>query len=197
MDYSGLKTAIANWTHRNDLTTVADDFIDLAESFLNRHVRHPDMEVRSTSTATNTGWVELPSDYLEIREVTLGTDELQLAANEVCQQADTDSGDPRYYCITDGQIRIAPAPGEDTDIEIVYYQQIPALSDSNTSNWLLADAEDLYLMSCLAQAAVYTRDTELLAMAREQVQIHLASVNEQSDRIRYGDAPLQAIARTA
>ena len=194
MDYAGLKTAIASWMHRSDVAAVADDFIDLAEAFLSRNVRHPYMEARATATASS-GWVAIPSDYMEIRELSYGGNPLQLAANEVCQEHDTDSGDPRYYCVTDAQFRIAPASSTATEVEIVYLASIPALSDSNTSNWLLEEASDLYLMACLAQASVWARDADMLLMAKEQVAIHLAEVNARADRIRYGDAPLTVIAR--
>ena len=38
--YAELKTAIANWLNREDLTSVIPDFISLAEADFNRKLRH-------------------------------------------------------------------------------------------------------------------------------------------------------------
>lgn len=43
---------------------------------------------------------------------------------------------------------------------LTYYAKIPALSGSNTSNWLLADSPDLYLYGTLVQTAPYLREDE-------------------------------------
>jgi len=47
--------------------------------------------------------------------------------------------------------------------ELTYYGKIPVLSDSNTSNWLLAYAPDLYLYGALLEATPYLKDDERLA----------------------------------
>jgi hypothetical protein len=41
-----------------------------------------------------------------------------------------------------------------------YYKKIPALSDSNTSNWLLAKSPAMYLYGALVQSAPYLRDDD-------------------------------------
>ena len=38
--YSELKTAIANWLNRDDLTAVIPDFVSLVVADLNRKLRH-------------------------------------------------------------------------------------------------------------------------------------------------------------
>ncbi len=38
--YSELKTALGNWLNRDDLTAVIPDFISLAETDINRKLRH-------------------------------------------------------------------------------------------------------------------------------------------------------------
>ena len=46
--YAELKTAIGDFLNRDDLTSVAPDFISLAEADINRRVRHWRMEGRAT-----------------------------------------------------------------------------------------------------------------------------------------------------
>ena len=46
--YSELKTAVANWLNRDDLTSVIPDFIALTEADMDRKIRHWRMEKRAT-----------------------------------------------------------------------------------------------------------------------------------------------------
>lgn len=47
---------------------------------------------------------------------------------------------------------------------LTYYTKIPALSISNTSNWLLSDHPDLYLYGTLVQTAPYLREDERVSV---------------------------------
>tara|TARA_R110002126_G_scaffold101090_2_gene232962 strand:+ start:154 stop:333 length:180 start_codon:yes stop_codon:yes gene_type:complete len=48
-NYSNLKTSIANFLARDDLTTEIDDFIDLTEADFNRRLRVRAMETVDTA----------------------------------------------------------------------------------------------------------------------------------------------------
>ncbi|MGA0985124.1 MAG: phage adaptor protein, partial [Burkholderiaceae bacterium] len=48
-NYSQLKTAVADFLNRDDLTSVVPTFISLAEADMQRKVRHWRMETRSTA----------------------------------------------------------------------------------------------------------------------------------------------------
>ena len=63
MTYSELKTQIANYLNRSDLTAVLDNFIDNTESEINRKLRHKDMIKRSTAVLDNQ-YSQLPGDWL-------------------------------------------------------------------------------------------------------------------------------------
>ena len=51
MTYAELKTNIANYLNRSDLTSDIDMFIDNTEGELNRRLRTKDMIKRATATA--------------------------------------------------------------------------------------------------------------------------------------------------
>jgi hypothetical protein len=53
MTYSELKTNIANYLNRSDLTSEIDIFIDNTEAELNRRLRVADQVKRATATAEN------------------------------------------------------------------------------------------------------------------------------------------------
>jgi hypothetical protein len=66
------------------------------------------------------------------------------------------SGPPTYFTIEGSALKVALL--DDTDLELLYSQKLPALSVSNTSNWMLADNPDAYLYGSLTMAATLTED---------------------------------------
>ena len=65
--YSDLKTSIANWLNRSDLTTeIANDFIVLAEADFNSKLRVRKMNT-STSITIDSETESMPSDFLSKR----------------------------------------------------------------------------------------------------------------------------------
>ena len=69
--YAELKTSIANFLARDDLTNEIDDFIDLAESQdISRELETRSQDTRTTLTTTaDNAYVSLPSDMRTIRNV--------------------------------------------------------------------------------------------------------------------------------
>ena len=66
-NYTNLKTTLAAYLNREDLTAYLGDFITLAESRMNRELRVREMVEINTSTDTVAGTqsYDLPTGYLE------------------------------------------------------------------------------------------------------------------------------------
>lgn len=187
--FSDLKSAAADWINRADLTAVIPTFITLAEAKFNRELRLRDMLVRAEATTSNE-FVAVPADFLENYSLELNMSQIgpqqslgfigPLEAKVL--KANKAVGKVRYYTIIDGAFELLPAPTTDTDVILTYYQKIPALSDTATTNWLLTKSPDLYLYSTLLEAAPYLRDDDRMQMwgsARNQV---LAAMQLESER---------------
>ena len=65
MTYDELKTQIADFLNRSDLTSKLDSFIDITEGELNRRLRTKDMVIRANAVADGQ-YLSLPSDWLEV-----------------------------------------------------------------------------------------------------------------------------------
>lgn len=156
--FAELKSSIADWLNRNDLTSVIPDFISLTEAQMNRSIRHWRMEKR-VETTLDEQYENLPSDFMETLELTLTDgDMLTLISTADMQRRKRDSvtsGKPKYYRVSSDQFEFYPAPDSSYTLSLQYYGKTPALSDSNTSNWILEYAPDLYLYGSLLQAAPY------------------------------------------
>lgn len=171
--YAQLKSAIASWAHRSDITdSVAADFVTLAEAEFNRVLRCVQQETRDTLSVTSR-YTALPTDFLELRRIEYdGSPVYPLNSLTPFQQTsyrqNQPTGDPIYYSIVGTDIEIVPTQTA-ASVDILYWAKIPALSDSNTTNWLLTAYPDLYLAECLRQLGIYTKDDQMIARHGQQV----------------------------
>ena len=76
MTYSELKTNIANYLNRSDLTDQMDMFIDNVEGELNRKVRTKEMIKRANATA-DCQYLSLPTDWLEVINVEITSNDFK------------------------------------------------------------------------------------------------------------------------
>ena len=186
--YSELKSAVADFLNRDDITDTIPTFIAMAEATLNRDLRHWRMEQRSTAEIDDQ-YLTLPTDWLETVRITVMDTVpyvMNLASKSQIEdyrfKGDDVAGKPLYYAHIAGELELFPTPDATYDIELLYKQKVEALSDSNTSNWLLSEAPDLYLYATLVETAIYLRDDERLASFGALYQSKLDAVNRQSNR---------------
>ena len=164
--YTELKSAVADWLNRDDLTSVIPTFIALAETSMERALRTRKMLVRANATI-DTQYSAVPSDFLEIRsmKITSSSPIQPMYAQTMEAMDDLDAknpgtGKPTYFCVVGNQIRVHPAPSGNYTAELAYYSTINKLSASVASNWILASHPDAYLYGALLQAAPYLKDDE-------------------------------------
>lgn len=188
--YAELKTAIANWLNRDDLTSVIPDFISLAEADMDRKVRHWRMEKRAT-VQLDDQYSRVPSDWLEsIRFYLSGGDTYELRQTSHSDMinrrmnAANVAGRPQYFTMSDGAFEIFPTPDTAYTAELLYYGRTAALSDSNTSNWVLEYAPDAYLYGALVHSAPYLVDDQRTQIWASLYQSAIDNVNMASDKAR-------------
>ena len=161
--YAELKTSVGDWLNRSDLTTAIPDFISLAEAQIERNLRTRQMIVRSTASLS-TEYSAVPDDFLEAKTFKLDTNPPTPMQFETIDSMDnlstvyTASGKPAYFSVVGGQFRFVPTPDTTYTGEVTYYAKLSKLSASNTTNWLLTAAPDIYLYGSLMQAAPYLQD---------------------------------------
>ncbi|MGQ9370417.1 phage adaptor protein [Azospirillum sp. ST 5-10] len=156
--YGELKASVADWLNRSDLTTQIPDFIRLFEVEAGKVLRLREMVKRATASISNE--YELPpDDFLEAVSFRINGDgggSLELLGEVQFDQlrATWATGRPRAFAVIGQQLAFYPAPGGASYTgELAYYSAIPALSDSVTTNWLLAAAPNAYLFGSLEAAA--------------------------------------------
>lgn len=169
--FSALVTETKDFLNRDDLTDAkVASFIGLAEAHLNKRLRVREMVERST-TALNEEYEYVPSDFLEARRIyisnTSPTHELRAMSPQALTRAYSGStaGRPQAYAIISSQMQFRPPPdsGSAYTLEMTYYARIAALSDTNQSNGVLDNYEDLYLYATCAVASTYLLDDQGVA----------------------------------
>ena len=197
--YTGLKASIADFLNRDDLTAVIPDFITLAESQINRDVRHWKMEARSSGQQSGGDeYMQIPADWVETIRLHLtgtGTSVVNLISRDAmadkrAKNEDT-SGTPVYYTHADGQFQLYPTPSADTDFELLYIQKLVALSGSNADNWLLLEAPDVYLYGALIHSAPYLAEDERVAIWAQMYSASVVKLNEASESARFSGSGLR------
>ena len=195
--YSELKTAIADFLNREDLTSVIPTFIALAEAQMQREIRHYRMMKRSEGQI-DSRYSPVPTTWLEtIRLHIVGNDSFRLELTsmddmlQLREQTAGIAGRPTHYAHVGENIEVFPNPDGEYDIELLYYERIPALSDTAPSNWLLEVAPDAYLYGALVQAAPYLQDDARIQVWGSLYGGAVAGINKEAERARFGGSSIR------
>ncbi|MEH2501242.1 hypothetical protein V1290_000053 [Bradyrhizobium sp. AZCC 1578] len=199
--YSELQSAAANWLARDDLTARIPEFVTLCEAKLNRELFVRQMEVRSTTTCdtsdTEPEFISLPTDFQSMRRIRLssvtGKPRLRYLsgtqADEYRYGNDNTSGQPSHFTIMGSEIELIPTPDANYTIEMVYRKNIPALA-SNSTNWLLTLAPDVYLYGTLLESAPYIKEDERIAVWAAGLSQAVESLNKLGQLAQYNSGPM-------
>ena len=196
-NYTNLQSTIADYLNRSDLTSIIPVFVQLAEAQMNRDIRHYEMEARSTGVQdAGDEYMQVPSTWLENIRAHVqggGTTPLNLIsraamADKRAGVLDT-SGRPEYYCMADGQFQLFPTPDDQYTIELLFYEKIPDLA-SNSTNWVIEEAPDVYLYGSLIHSAPYLQEDERAMVWAQMYAAAVQRLNESSEKARMSGSGL-------
>lgn len=202
--YATLINAVTEYRARDqDTVFIAriPDFITLFEAKMNRTLLHPMMETRSTTTIDTTSdepeFITLPSDFQTMRRVRLssvtGKPRLDFKTgtqlDDYRYSIENITGQPVYFTVMGDEMELAPTPNEDYTLEMVYRANISALTSTNTTNWLLLLAPDLYLYGVLLEAAPATADDDRIPIWAAGFSTALEQLNNHGFRQSFDSGP--------
>jgi hypothetical protein len=196
--YANLQVEVADWLNRADLTSKIPTFISLLEAYVSRKLRVRQMVTRSDANITSE-YTALPSDFRALQTLQListdPTRPLQFATISELQNQKRlhfTTAKPVYYGIVGNTIQVVPAPDQTYGAEIVYWAALPALSVTNTTNWLLTEHPDLYLYGTLLQAAPYLVNDDRIATWGQIVGSIIEDLNVADEKASKSGNPLRA-----
>lgn len=158
-NFTTLKTELAAWSKRDDLTDKLDDFITLAEQVILRKLKLRANEVSATGTAT--GAIAFPTGLGSIvrLEIVIGSTRYALDYASPGEEY-TATGHPYAFTVQDDAIRLIPSPSGTFTYTLHYIPNLTPLSDANPTNWAITNAPDVYLYGALMQLALYAMDDQ-------------------------------------
>jgi hypothetical protein len=194
-NYATLQSAIADYHNRADLTAQIQTFIQFCEADLNTRLRSREMIVNATATSDGQ-FVSLPPDWLEAINMMIvgGQSPLRYITPDeadVINKAQTYTS-TRFYSMTTGIIELIPPAVDEITIDMVYYGKIPALSVTNTTNWLLTKAPDVYLYGALTHAAPFLMDDQRMPVFSQIYLARVQSLQDESQKALHSGSPLIA-----
>ena len=194
----GLKAAIADYLARADLTTQIDDFIALCEARTNRELRVRQMEAVASpnSTVVGTRTIPLPTDFIEARSIQItGAPNAVLTGLSLDQYnaAFPGSGQsqPTHYAIVGSNLYLGPIPDAVYPVQFFYYGRIPALTASNTTNWLLTNFPQVYLYGSLLEAEPFMKNDPRIQTWAGFYDRAIAGIKGENARAVWNGAPLR------
>ena len=200
--YTELKSTIANWLNRSDLTSeISDDFIKLVEADLNAKLRIRQMEQIDTITI-NSETETVPTGFIAVRSfyILSGSTKYHLnyitPANLFAIKGGSTTGLPRVYTIESDngveQFRFAPSPDATYTGYLQYYKAFTPLSSANASNYILASHPAIYLYGTLFHAANFIggidQGQSQMWLSMYQTALERLEDNDQNDS--FGGSPV-------
>jgi hypothetical protein len=198
--YSELKSAVANWLNRSDLTAYIPDFIALGEARIYREMRIRAMEA-SLSSAISSGVVAVPSDYIELKHAYVdGSPTRQLLRADpeyIYAKFPTRSATakPSYIARDGSNFIFGPYPDSAYTIKGTYYKRLTALSDSNTTNWFTTNAPGLLLFAALSEAEPFLKNDQRTLLWNTKYQQEKDGIMLEEETERYSGSGLAVTVR--
>lgn len=177
--YNELKTAVADWLNRDDITDARiSEFIQIAENRIFHVLRIPPMEKYANLTTDTEGKVTLPGDFLEAKDVTFNGKPLERISTTEFYSREAAQGTPIAFMRETVYLRLWPIPGPAvTGLRMTYYYLPTPLATNNQTNAVFAMAPELYLYGALVAAGTY------LGSAPEKIVLWSESFNDTMVRL--------------
>lgn len=134
--------------------------------------------------------VPLPTDFLGSRRFYIaGSPPQPLVQHDpelnATMSASVVNGRPNQYAIEADTFVFTPPPDGSYYLQLLYYKKFPALSVSQTTNWLLTNKPDVYLYGSLLEASLFTNSVDQAAIFARGFMAAVNSLSKQDAADRY------------
>ena len=175
MNYSDVVNLTLGYADRQDseVTTRMDLFMRVTESRINRVLMTLDMSSRAkTPMDSATEYYPLPTNYSVMRAIKV-IDNTNPASRVTLLQVNPEqmanlvnNGETQFPCYTviSGAIQVQPFYDNTHSLEIDYFQTLPPLSSTATTNWLSDSNPDVYVFGLLVEINSFVKDAEATAL---------------------------------
>lgn len=207
-NHQDLTNAIADWLNRTDLATAIPNFIALAEADIRTDMRSRGITFNAAINL-NSAAITLPTDIKAVRSLYDEWGPIRMVAPEEMIQmrkrfpsggvradvASIFSSSPTD--VTALKLYVAPVPSPAMMATIIYEPELPALTTSAPTNWLMTMHPNVYLYGSLKHSAPFLRDDERVPIWDKLYMDAMQKLKLLRDDIEFGAGPLVAMPRSA
>ena len=197
-NYATLQDHIEDTLNRADLESVVPNFIQQFEKQAMRDFRLRKVATRGVYSLSADGQT-LPTDFYRMESwyhdggTYFGPIQI-VSPDEIgrLKGAYGESGVPQFAAIIPGYenaaatVRFAPEPDGTYNTQMVYERVIAALSDTNTTNYLLIEAPDIYLYGALVESSPYLKDDQRVGLWKTLLEERIEAYYMAQEDARWG-----------
>jgi hypothetical protein len=172
--YSSLKTAIADWLARSDLTEFIDQFVqNFEEDFLREPKNFGRWMESELSETIASSVIAVPTGYLAMKYAYIDTSPTQkldrMSLNQLIgtYPRSGETGLPKKFARQVENFIFGPAPDSDYDVAGVYWAKPTLLRNATADaadHWLIVNAPDIVLYGSLIAAEPFLQNEKRLAL---------------------------------
>lgn len=195
-NYATLKTAVADYLARSDLTTFIPNFVQAAERKLNSKLNLRNEE-SALSVSVTSGAGAVPADFKALKIAYV--DEAPLTVlrwmelNKLYDEYPVRSGaeTPSFISREGTNFVFGPYP-KDFTLSGVYYAKSDSLETTDPS-WYVTNHPEALLYGALMEASVFTKDTQMVEYWRGLFENEIRLIQEEEDDSYVSRGPLRVI----
>jgi len=162
MTYAELQATVIRYLNRVGFSELVAEVPFLMEIGQRRIARTCDLRAMEVITSSTINVITPPTGIFRVKTITILGQAFRSEVSGVpykkVQQAAGLNGVPTYYAVVGNGYKYGPTPDSDYSVEIVTYEMLSLLSDSNTTNWISTSAPELLLFATLIEAALFLKD---------------------------------------
>lgn len=198
--YGTLKTEVANFLNRTDLTADIPLFIQFAQKRIYRDLRVKAMEASLSSTIAS-GVIAVPTGYVAMKYAYVNISPVQklerkdaewIYYNYPTRSAD---GSPLFFAREAENFIFGPYPDSTYTIKGVYYKRLTAFSADADTNWFITDAPDLLLFASLLEAELFTNNDQRAQVWGTRYNAEKERIQREDDAEEFSGGPIAMTVR--
>jgi hypothetical protein len=198
-NYNDLVTTVESYLARSDLTSIIPTFVMLAQQRMTRDLRTREM-LRVATTPTTDATVELPPDFLELRDIhfygnppiTLEYQSPDLFFRNLLTST---SGKPYYYTLIDNELQFAPAVDSSYTLQMLYYAEPTFISTTQATNAFSLNYPDALLYATLAESEPYLMNDSRIQVWATMYDRAIANIMNNDIGSKYPNTSLNVVPR--
>ena len=195
MNYGELKTLIADYLHRTDLTTQIVTFIKLAQARMSHDLDLVEMEAAGTvATVASQEYASVPSGMIKLLSIKAPSNggyvilEQDTLMGVSVRNSGGATGIPEYYARHADRFYFSPIPSEILSLPVLYLSRFTNFTADADTDDLLTNHPNVYVYATMLEALPFLVDAK--NTWKDLYAMEVATLNNLAQETRWSGGPL-------